>query len=156
LEPRTIAALHERSMGPLSGASIEVGMHAYVEAQRHWMTGNLDHTHPGGESYADIARRVVPPFLEIARTHRGQTTVVVAHGVVIRASMTGRVRGSGLEHCTRSATATCLTSDLRWEGEIWRIASPCVAQNEPQHYPMPNTPPWRPDDGDKRSTGGLA
>jgi broad specificity phosphatase PhoE len=156
LEPRTIAALHERSMGPLSGAPIDAGLHAYVEAQRHWMAGNLDHTHPGGESYAEIARRVVPPFLEIAQNHQGQTTVVVAHGVVIRVLLTRLVQGYGPEHFTHFAIENCLIYDLRWDGETWSIASPCVGQNEPQHYPTPHVESSKLNDRGDAGTGGLA
>src|SRR4029079_5351730 len=98
-----------------------------VEAQRHWMAGNLDHTHAGGESYADIARRVVPSFLEIARNNRGQTSVVVAHGVVIRVLLTRLVAGYGPEHFTHFSIENCLIYDLRSDGETWWIASPRLA-----------------------------
>ena len=71
LEPIAIAALHERRIGPLSGLSREEGWAIYAASKQRWIAGDLEHTHPGGESYADIRRRVVPVFEELAARHSG-------------------------------------------------------------------------------------
>ena len=70
---------------PLSGSRESRGMEAYHEAKKRWMAGELDYTHEGGESYADI--RDAAPSLPSRRSpqrHPGETIVVVAHGIVIR------------------------------------------------------------------------
>src|SRR4051794_23332268 len=97
LVPRVVEPLHERRMGPLSGRSKQEGMAAYEEAKVRWMAGDLDHTHEGGESYAQIRRRVVPEIEAIAARHPDRTVVVVAHGVVIRVVLTSLLEGYGPE-----------------------------------------------------------
>ena len=93
LEPIAIAGLHERKIGPLSGLSREEGWATYAASKERWIAGDLEHTHPGGESYADIRRRVVPIFERLAARHPGETIIVVAHGVVIRVVLTTLVPG---------------------------------------------------------------
>lgn len=94
-EPRIVAALHERCMGPLSNTPREQTWPVYEETRRRWAAGDLNHTHDGGESYAAIRDRVVPVFNELAARHRGQTIAVVAHGVVIRVLLCSVVEGLG-------------------------------------------------------------
>ncbi len=60
LSPIIVPRLHERAIGPLSGLSRETGWEIYVESKRRWMSGDLEFTHPGGESFADIRRRSSP------------------------------------------------------------------------------------------------
>ncbi len=81
---RVVEALHERRMGALSGAAREEFWPLYEEAKRRWAAGEIDFTHEGGESYAQIRARLLPAFLALADRHRGETAVVVAHGVVLR------------------------------------------------------------------------
>ena len=93
LEPVVIAALHERRIGPLSGVSREEGWATYAETKQRWIAGELEVAHPGGESFADIRRRVGPILEDLAARHRGETIVVVAHGVVIRVALTSLLAG---------------------------------------------------------------
>lgn len=122
LVPQTVASLHERRMGPLSGRSILDGMDAYDEAKERWMGGELDFTHEGGESYADIRRRAVPAFEALAARHPGRTIVVVAHGVVIRVLLTTLLDGYGPEHFETIAIPNAVFNDLRHDGTTWRAA----------------------------------
>jgi 2,3-bisphosphoglycerate-dependent phosphoglycerate mutase len=120
LVPEQVAALHERRMGPLSGRSKQEGMAEYVEAKTRWMAGDLDHTHAGGESYADIRRRTVPAFLDLAGRHPGQTIVVVAHGVVIRVLLTTLLDGFGPAQFDAIGIPNAVLNDLRQDGAHWR------------------------------------
>jgi broad specificity phosphatase PhoE len=120
LMPQRIESLHERRMGPLSGQPREVGLSAYEEAKKRWMAGELDYTHEGGESYADIRRRAVPAFAALAARHPGGTIVVVAHGVVIRVLLTSLLEGYGPEHFAAIAIPNAGINDLRHEGQRWR------------------------------------
>lgn len=93
LEPVIIPELHERRIGTLSGVSREEGWATYAAVKERWIAGELEVSHPGGESFADIRRRVWPILEGLADRHRGQTIAVVAHGVVIRVLMVSLVTG---------------------------------------------------------------
>ncbi len=129
LEPHIIEALHERRIGPLSGVSREDGWATYAETKSHWMVGELEFTHPGGESFADIRRRVVPIFQELAERHRGATIIVVAHGVVIRVALTSLVAEFAPSDFDRIAIDFASVHDLGFDGESWtaRALRPVVA-----------------------------
>jgi broad specificity phosphatase PhoE len=120
VKPQLVESLHERRMGPLSGQPREVGLTAYEEAKRRWMAGELDYTHAGGESYADIRRRTVPAFEALAARHPGGTIVVVAHGVVIRVLLTTLLEGYGPEHFAAIAIPNAGVNDVWHDGLRWR------------------------------------
>jgi probable phosphoglycerate mutase len=120
LVPRQVVALHERRMGPLSGVSKLHAMDAYDEATFRWMAGDLDATHEGGESYADIRRRAVPVFEAIAARHPGEAIVVVAHGMVIRVVLTTLLDGYGPEHFREIGIPNAVFNDLRHADATWR------------------------------------
>jgi broad specificity phosphatase PhoE len=117
--PASIAALHERRIGPLSGLSREEGWAIYAASKTRWIAGDLDHTHEGGESYNDVRMRVVPIFQELAARHAGETIIVVAHGVVIRVALTSLLAGSHPSEFERFAIEFASVNDLSFDGEIW-------------------------------------
>ena len=123
LEPVVIPTIHERRIGPLSGASREDGWATYADSKMRWIAGELEATHPGGESYADIRRRVVPVLLEIGANHPGGTVVVVAHGVVIRVLLTSLVSGFTPADFDRIAIDFASVNDLRFDGLTWTAES---------------------------------
>lgn len=137
LEPRTVAALHERRMGPLSGVLLEEGLAAYEEAKVRWRGGALEYTHPGGESYRDIRERVVPVFREFVARHAGETIVIVAHGVVIRVLLTTLLDGYGPADFDRIGITNCGINDLRWDGSRWRAEALDRALGECGEEPPP-------------------
>ena len=71
LNPVPIAGLHERKIGLLSGKSRDEGWATYAAVKERWIAGDVEYTHPGGESYADIRRRVVPIIEDLVSRHRG-------------------------------------------------------------------------------------
>jgi probable phosphoglycerate mutase len=119
LEPTIIKALHERRIGPLSGVSREDGWATYAETKARWMDGQLEFTHPGGESFTDIRRRVVPIFQELAGRHRGTTIIVVAHGVVIRTVLISLAAGLAPADFDRIAIDFASVHDLEYNGSSW-------------------------------------
>ena len=123
LEPRIIEALHERKIGPLSGVTREEGWATYAETKARWMAGDLEFTHPGGESFADIRGRVLPVLLELAERHRGETIIVVAHGVVIRVALTSLVTGLTPSDFDRIAIDFASVNDVEFDGESWTSRS---------------------------------
>jgi broad specificity phosphatase PhoE len=123
LELRSIEALHERKVGPLSGKSRDEGWEIYAETKHRWIAGDLEYTHPGGESYANIRRRVVPIILELTSRHLGQTIVVIAHGVVIRVIVTSLVTGFRSADFDRIAIDFGSVNELQFDGNTWTAGS---------------------------------
>ncbi len=117
--PVSIAALHERRIGPLSGLSREEGWATYAASRSRWIAGDLDHTHEGGESYNAIRGRVVPVLQELAARHPNQTIIVIAHGVVIRVALTSLLAGAHPAEFDRFAIDFASVNDLTFDGEIW-------------------------------------
>jgi broad specificity phosphatase PhoE len=119
LVPVQVAALHERKIGPLSGLSREEGWAVYAASKARWISGDLDHTHDGGESYNDVRRRVLPVFETLAERHAGQTIIVVAHGVVIRVALTSLLAGAHPTEFDRFAIDFASVNDVRFDGQSW-------------------------------------
>jgi broad specificity phosphatase PhoE len=118
--PQVIEPLHERRIGPLSGQTREAGWRTYDEARQRWTAGEIDYTHEGGESFAAIRDRVVPPFTALAARHPGETVVVVAHGMVIRVLLASILDGHGPADFGRFPIEHVGVYDLRWDGRGWR------------------------------------
>jgi probable phosphoglycerate mutase len=132
---RVVPELHERRMGPLSGVPREEGWAAYEAARARWAEGDLDATHEGGESFAQIRDRVLPPFRRIAAAHPGETVVVVAHGVVIRVLLI-----SLLDELTPADFAAipidfCAVHELHGQGDAWRRLADPAAGRDPGRDP---------------------
>jgi broad specificity phosphatase PhoE len=119
LNPTPIVSLHERRIGSLSGLSRDEGWTIYAESKQHWVAGDLEHSHPGGESYADIRRRVIPIFRDLAARHQGETIVVVAHGVVIRVVLTSLLSGAHPAEFDQFAIDFASLNDLWFDGASW-------------------------------------
>jgi broad specificity phosphatase PhoE len=100
--------------------SRETGWEIYAESKRRWMSGDLEFTHPGGESFADIRRRVLPVFEELRARHPGETLIVVAHGVVIRVTLLSLLEGLEPADFDRIAIDFASINDLRWSGKKWQ------------------------------------
>lgn len=119
LVPVVIPELHERRIGALSGVSREEGWATYAETKSLWIAGDLDATHPGGESFADIRRRVVPILKDLTARHDGQTIAVIAHGVVVRVALASLVEGFTPADFDQIAIDFASVNDLWCAGEVW-------------------------------------
>ncbi len=119
LAPLVIPELHERRIGSMSGVSREEGWATYAETKTRWIAGDLDAAHPGGESFADIRRRVVPILRDLAARHVGGTIAVIAHGVVIRVALASLVDGFTPADFDRIAIDFASVNDLWCAGEGW-------------------------------------
>lgn len=120
LPPRFEDALHERRMGPLSGRPKAEVWGLYEDARKRWEAGDLDATHDGAESYAEIRERVLAPFQAIAARHPGETVVVVLHGVVIRVLLATLLEDASHAHFERFGIDFVAVNDLRLEEGRWR------------------------------------
>jgi broad specificity phosphatase PhoE len=135
-KPVIIEALHERRMGPLSNTPRDETWPIYEQTRRRWMAGELDFTHEGGESFAAIRDRVVPIFRELAERHRGETIVVVAHGVVIRVALCSLVEGLGPRHFGELPIDYVRIYELVSDGQRWHL-DPHEAPAAVAHDPSP-------------------
>jgi broad specificity phosphatase PhoE len=120
LRPTIAVSLHERKIGSLSGLSRDQGWNIYAQSKLRWMAGELEFSHAGGESFADIRDRVLPVIQQICRRHAGETIVVVAHGVVIRVVMLSLLEGLQPADFDRIAIDFASINDLRWDGQSWK------------------------------------
>lgn len=116
-------ALHERKMGPLSGVPREEGLAEYNEAKRHWVAGDLDYTHPGGESFAHVRDRCLPVFERLADEYQGKTLALIVHGVVIRVLLCSLLEGKTHADFDSFAIDNVGVNDLRLDGGLWTAAA---------------------------------
>ncbi len=119
LTPTVLPDLHERKMGRLSGLARSEGLVEYANAKTRWMSGDLDYTHEGGESYSQIKARVIPIIRDRVERVPGKTIVVVAHGVVIRVILTTILEGKGAADFDKYPIDNVAINDLRWDGTRW-------------------------------------
>ena len=123
LSPIVVPALHERKMGRLSGVTREEGLEEFRIAKHHWMNGQPEYTHQGGESFQQVQARVVPVIENLVSKSPGKTLIVVAHGVVIRVFLTSVLEGRNAADFDTFAIDNVALNDLRWDGAIWTAAA---------------------------------
>lgn len=111
-EPR----LHERSMGQLAGADRNAFRHVYIEAMTAWAQGDLDFTHETGESYRMMRERGVPALVETLQRHRGESIVVVSHGMLIRVLLSSLVETLPVTNLGAIKIDNVAVNELEWDG----------------------------------------
>jgi broad specificity phosphatase PhoE len=84
---RQVAALAEQNLGDWQGLD-----RATFFKQRKLTPGSLwfapaDESAPGGESFADLVKRVRAAIRDLIETYRGREIIAVAHGGTIRAAI---------------------------------------------------------------------
>jgi broad specificity phosphatase PhoE len=84
LSPKPIDALTECDVGEWEGLDWETIRERFGEAHRRFHAAPGDCGYPGGESFADVHRRVAPALEELLVRHAGQSFAVVGHQVVNR------------------------------------------------------------------------
>lgn len=120
LTPVVVPELHERRIGPLSGLGREEGWGVYEESKRRWIAGDLEFTHPGGESFAAMGRRVLPIFADLQARHPSGRFIVVVHGIVIRVALLGLLAGHSPADFDRIAIDFASINELVHDGNGWR------------------------------------
>ena len=74
----------------------------------------------GGESSADVLRRVEAAFDELWRRHTGEAFVVVAHNVVNRVYLSALTE-TGLEHSRKIRQTNCCINLISHEGDAPKL-----------------------------------
>jgi 2,3-bisphosphoglycerate-dependent phosphoglycerate mutase len=80
----TREGLREFSVGSLAGSRAE---DPFAETYQAWLDGDLDRRLPGGETGAELRRRMHQVLHEIADRHRGETVLAVSHGGLMRLTL---------------------------------------------------------------------
>ncbi len=85
LAVRQIPEITECDVGQWEGKDWHTIAQEHPEACRLFHENPAVYPYLGGESYADVLRRVLPAFERLLQQHVGETIVVVAHNIVNRA-----------------------------------------------------------------------
>jgi broad specificity phosphatase PhoE len=89
LAPQPLDAFTECDVGRWEG--LDWQSIRYLDADQYWRftTNPAEHGYPGGESFADVHRRVAPALDDLLRAHEGEALLVVGHHVVNRTYLAG-------------------------------------------------------------------
>jgi broad specificity phosphatase PhoE len=79
-------ALREVDVGAWTGLSTEDVQARFPEEWAAWRSG-VDVPRGGGETYADLAERVVASLAALAERARGKRVLVVSHGAALRSAV---------------------------------------------------------------------
>lgn len=113
-----VPTLHERKMGHLAGVSREDFRHVYVDAMQAWSEGNLNFSHESGESFWMMQQRSIPAITELLNRHRGESIIVVSHGMLIRVLLASLVRGMSPADIHEIKIDNCAVNELQWDGKM--------------------------------------
>ena len=89
LSPQPLETLTECDVGRWEGLDWQSVRYLDAESYRKFMADPAAHGYAGGESFADVYRRVAPALEELLVRHAGESVLVVAHHVVNRTYLAG-------------------------------------------------------------------
>jgi broad specificity phosphatase PhoE len=113
--------LHERRVGALRGTSTQGVEGVWPDTLRRWMAGETHYAPPGAESFDQIRERVLPVWRRLTRKYEGQTTAVVAHGVVCKVLLLSLLPDWTVADWQRlGPIRNAAVSELVDEGSGWR------------------------------------
>jgi broad specificity phosphatase PhoE len=115
LEPVVVPDLREIDFGELEGLTLSEVEGRFPTLLR-WTEAPAGVVFPGGESVAALARRAVAAGRAIARAHAGETAVVIAHGVTLRAILADAL-DMPLDAIFRIELSHCRLSLVDWFGD---------------------------------------
>jgi broad specificity phosphatase PhoE len=121
IEPK----LHERKVGDMQGSPIQGDFGVWPNTLARWVAGETGYAPAGAESYDQIRDRVLPVWDQITLENEGKTTVVVAHGIVIRVMLLSVVEGYNAADWPRlGRIANASISEVTGSGSAtraWRV-----------------------------------
>jgi 2,3-bisphosphoglycerate-dependent phosphoglycerate mutase len=114
-------ALHERAVGALSGTPTNGSDGVWPDTLQRWIDGDTGYAPPGAESFDAIRARVWPVWERLTAERRGETQVVVAHGVVCKLLLVTLLPGRGVADWRRLGPIHNVgVFELVEEGAAWR------------------------------------
>jgi broad specificity phosphatase PhoE len=122
LRPKPIEALTECDVGHWEGLAWEDIRKRDAEAYARFMKNPAKHGYPGGESFADVSRRVSAALELLFRRHLGGAILVVGHHVVNRTYL-AEVMGLPPEEARRVKLENCGISIVIRDAEHTAVAT---------------------------------
>ena len=122
LDLRTVETLHEIAVGEWEGRTWPQIMADDAARYAFWAGDPGEARYPGGESYADVAARVLPTLEQIAAAHAEEVAVVVAHRAVNR-SVAGRLLGLDPRRWKDVPQDNTAINVLDWTGERLKLVT---------------------------------
>ncbi len=116
--------LRERHFGVFEGLTSTEIKTRYPEHYARFASRDPEFAMPGGESAVDFQRRCLDCLAEIAGRHAGDTTVVVAHGLVLDA-LYRTALGMKLDQPRGFPLLNCSINTFRFEAGEWKNVSLC-------------------------------
>jgi broad specificity phosphatase PhoE len=117
---RVEPGLHERAVGALSGTPTNGSDGVWPDTLRRWIEGDTGYAPAGAESFDAIHDRVRTIWERLTAERRGETQVIVAHGVVCKVLLVTLLPGAGVADWRRLGPIHNVgVTELVWEGE-WR------------------------------------
>jgi broad specificity phosphatase PhoE len=122
LTPQPVDALTECDLGRWEGLDWPSIRSRDADAYWRFMTSPGEFGYPGGESFADVARRVTPALDGLLSAHAGEALLVVAHHVVNRTYLAGLL-GLTPNQARQVTLDNCGISVVVREGEETTVAT---------------------------------
>jgi probable phosphoglycerate mutase len=116
--------LRERSFGIFEGLTRLEIEKAHPDENAKFITRHPDYAMPGGESTAAFSVRAVACLESIARRHRGETIVVVSHGLVLDV-LYRAASGMALDCARGFPLLNCSINTFEHGVEGWRAVKVC-------------------------------
>ncbi len=107
--------IRECSVGAWEGKSWDLIRETDPDGYDDFFSDPVNRTHPGGESYSDVLRRVEPAINRLLEQHSGQNIVIVAHNLVNRVYLAG-LAGIELKHARKLRQMNCCINLLQHFG----------------------------------------
>jgi probable phosphoglycerate mutase len=116
---RTLAGVQEVGIGSREEATSDDAWDEMDGARVSWQDGDLAVAVGGGETAADVVRRMGEALDEVADLHRGETVVVVSHAVAMEVALprlSGAGRAVGGRHVPNAGVV-----ELERDADGWRL-----------------------------------
>lgn len=113
--------LREWSVGEYAGQEYAEGM--YDEVFASWHADDLTVGIPGGETGAEIVRRVKDELATIVDLHRGETVLVVSHTGAIQMALPQLCSNVASDYCAGRTLSSCDVVEIAADGDGWVLRS---------------------------------
>lgn len=70
---------------------------SFIQLISEWQSGNFEYAIPGGESVLDVKSRALRVMAYLVEKHRGQHTIIIAHGRLLRILFASILKDYGLK-----------------------------------------------------------
>lgn len=121
------ARLRERNIGEWQGLTIDEMRAWYPEEYEKLLTDAENYRVPGGESRADVRKRMVEAFADILKQDKGETVGIISHTTAIHALLGELLAGGFAKEV--SVSNTSVTTIALGENGQWRL----VASDDVMH-----------------------